>query len=292
MERHPEEDDHGEDHDQRDDALAGLLRGQLHAGVALGGSLLGVDVGVLEPVAAEEVDGDGDDQRHAGHGEAHVVGRGQVLDVVGAEDRRIHGRHGGVGHHGLQLVETGGVVRADGAVEQLVRQGGDVGLVDEAGLAEEAVGDGRRGGRGEHRADVDRHVEQAERRIALGGIFRIVIQVAHHHLEVALEQARAHADEEQGADHQGHAQAVGGRRDGEGEVADEHHADAGDHALAETDLVGEPAADNGHEVDEGEENRVELAGGCLLPAELGLEEQHEDGQHGVVTKTLAGVGEG
>ena len=42
--------------------------------------------------------------------------------------------------------------------------------------------------------DIDGHVENGESRVALVGILWIVIQVAHHHLEVAFEQSRAETD--------------------------------------------------------------------------------------------------
>ena len=129
-----------------------------------------------------------------------------------------------------------------------MREGGDVGLVDEAGLAQEAVGDGGSGGRGEHGADVDGHIEQREGGIALRGILRVVIEVAHQDLEVTLEQAGADGNKGEGADHQGDAERVGGGRDGEAQVTGEHHRDTGHDALAVADLVGEPAADHRHEV--------------------------------------------
>ena len=251
---------------------------------------MGVDVGVFEPVLAAEVDGDGDDQGEASHGEAHVVGAGQVVDVVLAEGGGVH--LADTGHLAHQAFELGDLVRGDGAVQELVRQGGDVGLVDEAGLAQELVRDGRRGGRSEHRADVDGHIEQREGGIALGGILRVIVEIAHQHLQIALEQARADGDERQGTDHQGDAEGVGRGRDGKAYVAGEHDGDTGHDALAVADLVGQPAAHDGHEIHRRKEDGVNLAGGGSVPAELRLEEEHEDGQHRVVAEALAGIGEG
>ena len=120
-------------------------------------------------------------------------------------------------------------------------------------------------------------------------LIAIVVQVAYHHLEVALEEARAHADEKQGAYHEHYAEGVCGRRDGQAGVAREHHHHAGDHALAVTYAVGEYASENGHEVYQGQENCVNGACQGASEAELGLQEEHEDGEHGVVAEALAGV---
>ena len=154
-----------------------------------------------------------------------------------------------------------------------MRQGGDVGLVDQAGLGQVAVGQGRGGRRSEHGADVDGHVEEAESGIALGGILRVVIEIAGHHLEVALEQTRADGDEQQGADHQGERQPAVGegiRGDREEKIAEEHNGYAGDDTLAESDLVGKPSAEDRHEIDGSQENGVELAGRSSREAELRL----------------------
>ena len=292
VEGHPEEDDHGEHHDEGRDAVAGLLGAELHHGGIAGSSLLGVDIGMLEPAAAGEVDEDGDNEGYAGHGEAHVVGRRQVLDVVGAEGSGIHGRHGGIGHLGLEFGQTGDVVCGDTAVQRLVCEGGDGGLVDEAGLAHEAVGDGGGSRRCEHGADVDGHVEQREGAVTLGAVLGVVVEVAHQHLQVALEQAGTHGNHEEGAQHERDAHGVGSGGDGKGQVTGEHDADTGDDTLAVTNLVGQDTAHDGHEVHEGQEDGVDLAGYGLVPAKLGLEEQHEDGEHGIVAKTLTGIGKG
>ena len=58
MESHPEEDNNCEHHDKGGDALLGLL-GSEFLDVGVGGSgLLCIDVCVLEPAAAGEVNGD------------------------------------------------------------------------------------------------------------------------------------------------------------------------------------------------------------------------------------------
>ena len=57
MEGHPEEDDNGKYEDECNHPVLGLLRSQFdNRGISLL-CLLGVDISVLEPVAAAEVDG-------------------------------------------------------------------------------------------------------------------------------------------------------------------------------------------------------------------------------------------
>ena len=58
MEGHPEEDNDCEYEDEGYHPVLGLLRGELdYICISLLCSLLGVDISVLEPVAAAEVDG-------------------------------------------------------------------------------------------------------------------------------------------------------------------------------------------------------------------------------------------
>ena len=143
-----------------------------------------------------------------------------------------------------------------------------------------AVGQGGSCRGGEHRADVDGHIEEAEGGITLGRIFRVIVQIAHEHLQVAFEEARTHGDQQQGAYHQGEGEAAAGecvRRYGEAQVAGEHHAYACDDALAETDLVCQPAADYRHKIDCSEENCVKLTGSSCGKTEFGLQEEQEDG---------------
>ena len=61
---------------------------------------------------------------------------------------------------------------------------------------------GRR--RCEHGTDVDRHVEQRESGVAAVRIGGIVIEVADHHLQIALEKTRTETDEHQSSDHACH----------------------------------------------------------------------------------------
>ena len=192
----------------------------------------------------------------------------------------------------LPFCEPGGVFRCNCTAEQLVSQCRDIGFVNQAGIGEPAVGDGCRSEGREHRTDVDGHIKQAERRVAFGRILRVIIQIADHHLKVPLEQAGSQRDEQQCADHQRDAETVGGRRNGQQDVSQEHHADASHHAAAIADAVGEPSTYYGQEINDCQENGIKLAGCRLLPAEFGLEKQHEDGQHRIVAETLARIGQG
>ena len=54
--------------------------------------------------------------------------------------------------------------------------------------------------RGEERADVDCHVENGERCIALSGKFGTLIKVADHHLEVTFEKSCSHTNQRQCTD--------------------------------------------------------------------------------------------
>ena len=167
----------------------------------------------------------------------------------------------------------------------------DGGLINETGLAQETVGDGRCCRGGKHGANVDGHVKQGEGAVSLGRVLGVVVKVAHQHLQVALEQTRSNRNQEQGPQHEGDAQGVGTGGNGQGQIPGEHDADTGDHALAVANFIGKDTAHHRHEINEGQENGIHLAGKGLAPAELGLEEEHEDGQHGVVAKALTGVGE-
>lgn len=200
---------------------------------------------------------------------------------------------GVVARHGLHvfghLVDIGHI-----ATENLVCESRDVGFVDETALAQPEVHEIGCGCWGEHRAEVDGHVEEAERGVASGGILRIVVEVANHYLEVALEQTRTEGYEHQGKHHEGERHAATLKRadrHGETYVAEEHHGHTGDYTFAVANLVGEDAADNRHEIDGSQEDSIELSGGSGREAKLSLQVEQEDGQHGVVAKAFAGVGE-
>ena len=57
-------------------------------------------------------------------------------------------------------------------------------------------------------ADVDGHVENGKCRVALVLQLRRIVEIAHHHLQVTLEQARAETDKQQGGNHAYHGNNV------------------------------------------------------------------------------------
>ena len=291
MEGHPEEDHDGEDEHEGRDARLGLRGRQLDlCGGSRSGLLLGRDVGMLEGLAEGDVDDVGDDERDARYGKAHVVGRGELLDVVRSERPQVGGIAPDGRSQALQLGERLG--RHVGAcLKVLVGQRRNLAVVGQAVLSQEVVGDPGSHRGGEHRTDVDGHVEDREGAVALGRIGRIVVEVADHHLEVTLEQTRAACDERQCGEHQRlspEARPGGDRQQG---VSAEHHEDAERHHLPESELVGQDTAEERHEIDRGEENAVNLGRYRLRIAELGLQEEREDRKHGIVAETLARVGQ-
>ena len=139
--------------------------------------------------------------------------------------------------------------------------------------------------------NIDSHVEDREARVALVGILRVVVEVAHHYLQVTLEQTRTETDEQQGSQHYNECKAVASQRNTEQQIASKHNDDTRGHHLAETELVGQHAAKQGEEVDEHEERTIDGACQGGRQSVVSPQKQSKDGQHGVVTETLASVGQ-
>ena len=145
--------------------------------------------------------------------------------------------------------------------------------------------------RSEEGSDVDGHIEDRETIVALGSVAGIVIELTDHHLQVALEKRRADRDQQQSSGHHRNgSHAIAGGH-GEEQIADEHDEDAKRHTASEADLVSHGTADDRQEIDEHEERGVDRTGQALAPSEVGLQEEHEDGQHRVVAETLSCVGQ-
>ena len=146
-------------------------------------------------------------------------------------------------------------------------------------------------GGGKEGADIDSHIENREARIATRGVLGLVIEVADHHLQVALEEAGAKADQQQGGKHSGQCHTAATKRHGQQQVAEEHDEDAdGDHA-AKAELVGHDTAHEGEEINEAEEGAVDDAGNGFRETKVLAQEESEDGYHRVVAEAFAGVGE-
>ena len=137
-----------------------------------------------------------DDHRYRGEAERVVVPSGKGGDVVGGESLCGAGDRG-VGHLGGQALQAGDRGAAHAAVQVGVAHGRQAAVVGEALGLEEPVADGGGDEGGEESADVDAHVEDHEGGVAQLGILRVVVQLADHRLQVALEEAVAEGDDEQ-----------------------------------------------------------------------------------------------
>ena len=210
-----------------------------------------------------------------------------MFNVIVAETAQVHCADSAVRHQGRETLEPPGVLGADGSVHELVGQGRDVSLVDEAGLAQHPVGYGCRRRRRGHGTDVDEHVEEAETGITPCSVLRRVVEVSGQHLQVALEQAGSDADEQQRSYHRGDSDSVcrGGYR--ESCVAQEHYHRSVDNALSIAYPVGDHTAYDRHEICDCDEDGVNLSGQRGAEAELRLEKHRKDGDHRVVAEAFA-----
>ena len=166
----------------------------------------------------------------------------------------------------------------------------DLGFVGEVRTGQNVIGYLRCGRRSEECSYVDGHVEEAKCSVALAAELRIVVEIAHHDLEIALEQARPAGDESQRTEHHGLAGDVSSGGDGQQRIAQKHDDDARCHHLAVAETVGKDSADEGHEINKAEETSEDSGCFCRGVTELGLQKQSENGKHGVVTETLARIG--
>jgi len=217
-----------------------------------------------------------------------MVGLAQLVDIgLGKITQRREGDigilHLGEGEVGAGILEF--------AVEELVGEGRDVGVVKEGLFGQDPVADHFGGGGGQHRTDVDAHVKDTESAVAIGGIFRGFIHLAHQRLEVAFEETGAEGDDGQGGDDQAEA-LIHRRGDRQQHITDEHHHQADADGLAEAEHpVGDEAAQQREKVDEEHEDTVDLAGRSSVHAVFGLQEEDEDRHHGVKAETFTHVGE-
>ena len=162
-------------------------------------------------------------------------GRGRLGGIVGMLEGAAEGVVDDDAHH------EGEAGHAKGVVVGVGHGGAEVLL----GVVHDLDG-GRRGKEG---ADVDGHVEDGECGVALAFQLGVVVEVTDHDLQVALEEAGAYADHEQGGEHEHHGGDAVSGGDGEHEVAQEHDDDARSDALAVADAVGQGAAHKRQEID-------------------------------------------
>ena len=139
-------------------------------------------------------------------------------------------------------------------------------------------------------ADVDGHIEEGEARVALVGKLRIVIEVAHHDLQVALEETCSKRDKQEACTHCDNGWSCFAQRHRQDEVTDEHYHNAQHDHLAIAILVGKHATKQGQQIYDEQEVRERLAGPTRVETKVVVKEKDKDGQHGVVTKALARIG--
>ena len=211
VESHPEKEHHGKHKTKRGDALARLGRRQFLHGYMPVKCRLRVIIGMLESAAEAIVYKDGHDKRNTCHGKAVIVSFGQLFDVTLTENRRVARES----LCGLERLQRGGRLcrHSRRIIHILVGKGRNLCIISEAVHAQHVISHlgGRRGGK--QRTDVDGHVEEAERRVALVPVLWRIIEVADHDLQVAFEKSRAASNQCQRTEHHGLSGHISTRRD-------------------------------------------------------------------------------
>ena len=96
---------------------------------------------------------------------------------------------------------------------------------------------------GKERANVDGHIENAESRVAIGSIARVVVKIAGKHLQIALKEARTQAHKAESATHSHKSRHIATQRQSQEQIAQKHHYDAISHHLAIAETVGKHTAE-------------------------------------------------
>ena len=107
--------------------------------------------------------------------------------------------------------------------------------------------------RGKQGTDIDGHIEEREAGVALRGILRVIIEIAHHHLQVALEQACAQANEHERGQHHHEGQRVAAKGHGQQQIAGKHDEDAHRHHAPKAELVGHDTTNERQKIHQHEE---------------------------------------
>ena len=90
--------------------------------------------------------------------------------------------------------------------------------------------------------------------LAAVGILRVVVQIAHHHLQIAFEQACAQRDEQQRRNHENHrhddaAIVDAAHGNSQQHITQKHNENADGYTFTVTDFVGKNATDQRQEID-------------------------------------------
>ena len=152
------------------------------------------------------------------------------------------------------------------------------------------VHDGNGSRRSKQSTNVDGHVEERETTVALVGKLRSIIEVAHHDLQVALEEACSQRHKQEACTHCDDGRSGASERHRQDEVTDEHYHNAQHNHLAVTVLVGKHTAKQGQQIYDEQEVGERLAGPTRVETKVVMKEKDEDGQHGVIAETLASIG--
>ena len=271
MERPPEENGDNQYCKHGIEALFELFgHGEFLFGSVMDALLSGFLGGSGEFLFGAEEDGEGDE--HGGHrGDEAVVDTGvEDVEVVLAEflcghsvggNGDIHGgeEFGHLGHCFVAQSTTGG--------NKLMAEGGKVGVVLKAILAQPPAAEQGGDKRSNQSANVDEHVENLETAVAFvfgnaegffavfGSFdFEVVVHLSYNGLEVAFEQAVTEGDEEQGYASEGEqpANVAGGGQDGDGQndIAGCHDEQTGlDSPFVVLSAVGYDTANQTQDVD-------------------------------------------
>ena len=291
LERHPEEDDDEENKPQGHEPFLGLGGRELDdlglKGFGLGLLFFG-EIGVLVIFPERPEDEHGHDQAQASHPESEMVGFAQGVDVaLGERPQRFQGGAGVLGPGDIKI----GAGLGQRSFQKAVGQSGDAGVICQSGPLKDPIAYDFRGARGEHRPDIDPHVEDRESPVAQGVVFRIVVEASDQGLEIALEKPGSDGDDGHGRDDEGKPRVHprGKRQQGVSEKHDDQ-AQADGPAVAE-DLVREQPAEQREEIDADHEHAVDEAGRGRGHPVFGLHEQDENRDHRVKAEPLAHVGE-
>ena len=167
-----------------------------------------------------------------------------------------------------------------------------IGIV--AGIAQRVLGillnlDGGRGSK--QCTDVDGHVENREACIALVLILRVVIQVANHYLQVALEQSGAEANQQQGGQHHNEGKRVATQGDAQQQIACKHDDDTRGNHPTKAKLVGKHTTKQREEIHKHEECAIDGTCQSRRQSIVCPQKQCKHCKHRVVTEALSRIGE-